>query len=60
MASQADYTASANAIMAVFDAWIRANVPAMFQSEALTDMLALSGAAAQASVDAVDKERLNE
>ena len=57
MATSADYTASANAILAVLDAWIRANIPEFYQSEAIAAMPALAGAAAQKSVDAVDFER---
>ena len=59
MATQADYTASANAILAVLDAWIRANIPEFYQAEAIAAMPALSGSCAKASVDAVDRERAN-
>ena len=57
MATQADYTAAANAILAVLDAWIREKLPEFYQSEALAAMPALAGACAKASVDAVDAER---
>ena len=57
MATQADYTVSANAILAVLDAWIRANIPDGYQDEAIAKMPALAGSAAKASVDAVDAER---
>ena len=57
MATQADYSAAANAILAVLDAWIRANIPDEFQNEAIAEMPALAGACAKAGVDAVDAER---
>ena len=57
MGTQKDYTASANAILAVLDAWIRANIPDVYQGDAIAAMPALAGACAKASVDAVDAER---
>lgn len=58
MATQADYTASANAILAVLNNWVAQKVPPEFQGDILPVLPALSGAAAKASVDAVDTERV--
>ena len=57
MATQQDYTASANAILAVLREWMAANVPEMFQGQLAAALPAIAGACAKASVDAVDAER---
>ncbi len=59
MASKADYTAAANAILKVLDAYVNAYVPDImgYRGEALAAMPNVAGAAAKASVDAVDAER---
>ena len=59
MASHADYTAAANAILKVLDDYVNAYVPDMmgYREKALGAMPAVAGAAARAGVDAVDAER---
>jgi hypothetical protein len=59
MATQADYSAAANAIVAILDAYVKQYVPTIFdeESKALAAMPGVAGACAKAAVDAVDAER---
>ena len=57
MASQADYTAGANAAAAVLKTDVLSWVPEWAQGEILAKIPALAGSISKAVVDAVDKER---
>ena len=50
------YTVAANAILNVLDAWVVANVPDIlgYKQQALAAMPAIAGAAAKATVDALN------
>jgi hypothetical protein len=59
MATQNDYTTAANAILAILNAYVKADVPDVFgeQEKALAAMPGIAGQCAKAAVDAVDAER---
>lgn len=62
MATQGDYTTAANAILAVLNDYVKADVPTIFgeQDKALAAMPAIAGQCAKAAVDAVDAGRVKE
>ncbi len=62
MANHADYTAAANAILRVLDAYVNAYVPDImgYREKALAAMPGVAGAAAKAAVDAVSQARVRQ
>ena len=59
MASQPEYTAAANALLHILDAYVTQNVPTTFgyQQRAIAAMPAIAGHLAQVAVDTVDAYR---
>ncbi len=57
MATPEDYEVGAQALAALLDADIKADVPSFFQGEIEADVPALSAAGAKAVIDAVDAYR---